>query len=115
MFDIGFLELLLIGILSLLIMGPERLPGAVRSVSLFLARMRRSFDQIKSDIEGEVGIDEIKQQIHNETIMEGLAKTKNELQDGFQEMADDLKPDPDILQDDVENAIKTDADKSSKP
>ncbi len=113
MFDIGFLELLLIGILSLLIMGPERLPGAVRTVTLFISRMRRSFNQIKSEIEREVGADEIKQQIHNETIMESLAKTKSDLQDSFQETADELKPDLDKLQYDVEDIINADKEKST--
>ncbi|ARN74194.1 Sec-independent protein translocase protein TatB [Oceanicoccus sagamiensis] len=113
MFDIGFLELLLIGILSLLIMGPERLPGAVRSATLFISRIRRSFNQIKSEIEREVGADEIKQQIHNETIMESLAKTKSDLQDSFQETAAELKPDLDKLQYDVEDIISADENKST--
>ncbi len=108
MFDIGFLELLLIGVLSLLIMGPERLPGAVRSVTLFVSRMRHSFNQIKSEIEREVGADDIKQQIHNETIMESLAKTKSDLQESFQETADELKPDLDKLQYDIEDIISAD-------
>ena len=113
MFDIGFLELLLIGILALLIMGPERLPGAVRTVTLFLSRMRRSFNQIKSEIEREVGADEIKQQIHNETIMESLAKTKSDLQDSFQHTAEELKPDLDKLQYDVGDVISADTDEKT--
>jgi len=42
MFDIGFAELLLIGVVGLLVLGPERLPGAVRTVSLWVGRLRRS-------------------------------------------------------------------------
>ena len=113
MFDIGFLELLLIGILSLLIMGPERLPTAVRNTTVFLARMRRKFDQIKSDVAQEVGADDIKQEIHNESMMESLAKTRSDLQDSFQAAADELQPDPDIPQYNVENTIKADVDKKN--
>lgn len=111
MFDIGFLELLLIAVLSLFIMGPERLPGAVRTITLFFSRMRRSFDQIKSDIEREVGIDEIKQQVHNEAIMNNLAKTKNQQQDNCQNQTDKLKPAADKLQYDIEDIINSAADK----
>ena len=74
MFDIGFQELLLISVLSLLIMGPERLPGAVRTATLWISRIRNSFQQLKTEIEREVGVDEIKQQIHNDAIMKSLEK-----------------------------------------
>ena len=110
MFDIGFLELLLIAVLSLFIMGPERLPHAVRSITLFFSRMRQSFDQIKSDIEQEVGVDNIKQQVHNETIMKHLAKTKNQ-QDSRQNQADKLTPAADKLQYDIEDIINSATDK----
>ena len=48
MFDIGFAELLLIGVVGLLVVGPEHLPGAVRTVLAWVNRFRRSFDQILS-------------------------------------------------------------------
>ena len=51
MFDIGFAELLIIGVVSLLVIGPERLPGAVRTVSLWLGRFKRSFNEIRQEIE----------------------------------------------------------------
>ncbi len=72
MFDIGFFELLLIGVVSLLVMGPERLPGAIRTTSLWLGRLRRSFNAIKADIEKEIGADEIRRQIHNDGILKEL-------------------------------------------
>ena len=58
MFDIGFAELLLIAIVGLLVIGPEQLPGTIRTISLWLGRLRRSFNEIKSDIEREIGITE---------------------------------------------------------
>ena len=48
MFDIGFAELLLIGVVGLLVVGPEQLPGAVRTVLAWVNRFRRSFDQAAS-------------------------------------------------------------------
>ncbi|WP_101758347.1 Sec-independent protein translocase protein TatB [Oceanicoccus sp. KOV_DT_Chl] len=103
MFDIGFQELLLIGVIALVIMGPERLPGAVRSASMWIARLRRSFQQIKNDIEREIGADDIKQQLHNESIMQSLEQTKSNILD----TANSLKPDMDKLQYDISDIVKS--------
>jgi sec-independent protein translocase protein TatB len=70
MFDIGFTELLLVGIVALLVLGPDRLPGAVRTAGLWIGRIKRSFSAIKADIEREIGADEIRRQLHNEDILE---------------------------------------------
>ncbi|NDH40108.1 MAG: twin-arginine translocase subunit TatB [Gammaproteobacteria bacterium] len=48
MFDIGFAELLLIGVVGLIVVGPEQLPGAVRTTLAWINRFRRSFDQIRT-------------------------------------------------------------------
>lgn len=91
MFDIGFSELILIGVMSLLIMGPERLPGAIRTSSLWIARLRRSFSQIKAEIEREVGADEIKQQIHNETVLKNLTENNSDLIDSAKDFKSDIE------------------------
>lgn len=70
MFDIGFSELLLVGIVALVVLGPERLPGAVRTAGLWIGRIKRSFSAIKAEVEREIGADEIRRQLHNEQILE---------------------------------------------
>ena len=70
MFDIGFAELLLVGLVALLVLGPERLPGAVRTASLWIGRLKRSFSAIKAEVAREIGADEIRRQLHNEQILE---------------------------------------------
>ncbi|ARU90131.1 Sec-independent protein translocase protein TatB [Pseudomonas sp. M30-35] len=70
MFDIGFTELLLCGLVALVVLGPERLPGAVRTAGLWIGRIKRSFNAIKADVEREIGADEIRRQLHNEQILE---------------------------------------------
>ncbi|MDX1370266.1 Sec-independent protein translocase protein TatB [Pseudomonas sp.] len=70
MFDIGFAELLLVGIVALLVLGPERLPGAVRTAGLWIGRLKRSFSTIKAEVEREIGADEIRRQLHNEQILD---------------------------------------------
>ena len=70
MFDIGFSELLLVGLVALLVFGPERLPGAARTAGLWIGRLKRSFNAIKSEVEREIGADEIRRQLHNEQILQ---------------------------------------------
>ena len=79
MFDIGFSEILIVATLTLIIMGPKRLPETVKTVTLWLGRIRNFINSAKVDIENEVGIDEIKKQLHNEKIMNEIEKSKREL------------------------------------
>ncbi|QJD60076.1 twin-arginine translocase subunit TatB [Pseudomonas sp. gcc21] len=78
MFDIGFIEMLVVAIVALLVLGPERLPGAVRTAGLFIGRIKRGFADVRSQVEREIGADEIRQQLHNERIMSGLEKSGNQ-------------------------------------
>ncbi|MBQ76436.1 MAG: twin-arginine translocase subunit TatB [Gammaproteobacteria bacterium] len=81
MFDIGFPELLLVSVVALLVVGPDRLPESIRTLTLWLGRFRRSFANIKQEIENEIGADEIRAQIYNESILEDIAKSKETLED----------------------------------
>ena len=69
MFGITFSELLLVGLVALLVLGPERLPGAARTAGLWVGRLKRSFNAIKQEVEREIGADEIRRQLHNEHIL----------------------------------------------
>jgi len=79
MFDIGFPELLLLGIVMLLVMGPERLPEATRTVIRAIERVRSQAMRIRMDLEREVGADEIRREIHNNEIMRELRETRADL------------------------------------
>ena len=69
MFGISFSELLLVGLVALLVLGPERLPGAARTAGLWVARLKRRFNAITQEVEREIGADEIRRQLHNEHIL----------------------------------------------
>ena len=88
MFDIGFQEILMVSVLALLIMGPERLPGAIRTGSLWLAKIRRSFADMKQEIENEIGLDpdQIKLQLHNEEVLKSIEESKKRFQENLQEL-----------------------------
>ncbi len=81
MFDIGFPELVLIAIVGLLVIGPERLPEALRTLGLWIGRMRRSFTNVKTEIEREIGMDEVRRQLHNEAVMEEMKRIERDVRD----------------------------------
>ena len=81
MFDIGFPELLIISVVALLVIGPDKLPETIRTMSLWMGRFRRSFSKIKQEIETEIGADEIKAQLYNESIMQDIEKSRKTLEE----------------------------------
>ena len=60
MFDIGFFELILIAIVALLVIGPERLPHVARSAGLWVGKLRGFVGSVKADIDQELKADELK-------------------------------------------------------
>ncbi len=72
MLDIGFAELLVVSAVALFVVGPERLPSAIRAISLWLGKVRRGFEEIKADVSRE---------LHNEEVMRALRESRDEVQD----------------------------------
>lgn len=90
MFDIGFTELVIVAIVGLLVIGPERLPGAIRTGAAWLSRIKRGFNDVKREVE---------QELHNDAVMRDLKKTGQQLQQdsasitsGIRDAVDDIKP-----------------------
>ena len=82
MFDIGFAELIVIGVVGLLVIGPERLPGTIRTASLWLNRIRRGFNDIKQ---------EVQQELHNDAVIQDLRKTGERLKQDTENIGQDLQ------------------------
>jgi len=79
MFDIGFAELLIIALVSLIVIGPERLPETVRTVSAWINRFRRSFNDIKREVQLE---------LHNDAVLRDLQKTSSDMRSQLDELKD---------------------------
>ena len=60
MFDVGFSELIVIGIVALVVIGPERLPKVARTAGHLLGRLQRYVNDVKADISREMQLDELK-------------------------------------------------------
>lgn len=80
MFDIGFLELLVIALITLVVMGPERLPEAIKTISLWIGRLKQQLAKTRQDIENEVGMDDIRHQLHNEQVLKDLGEQKDQFE-----------------------------------
>jgi sec-independent protein translocase protein TatB len=60
MFDIGFSELLVIGVVALIVIGPERLPRVARTIGHLMGRMQRYVADVKADINREIELEELR-------------------------------------------------------
>ena len=87
MFDIGFWELLVIGVLALLVLGPERLPGAIRSTISTVRSVRNAATGFKQEVEHQLRVHELH---------ENLKKAE---QQGLNDISPDLKKSVDELKD----------------
>jgi len=76
MFDIGFPELLVILLVGLVVVGPDKLPQLLKSLTKGFRTIRSYLNQTRSQLERSVGMDEIRQDLHNEKIMENLKETQ---------------------------------------
>lgn len=82
MFDIGFAELLVVGVMGLVVLGPEKLPTAARTVGLWIGRIRRSLGSIQREISAELRVDELRRT---------TAVTKEKLDEELGEMSKPFK------------------------
>jgi len=87
MFDVGFWEILLILILALVVIGPERLPGAARKAGYFVGKARRYIEGVRSEVESELDVNEFKRMLHNQEVQ------INELQEQIKSGVNDVKSD----------------------
>ena len=82
--DFGSMELMLIVLVTLLVIGPERLPEVLRTLGLWFGRLSRSFTALKVEVEKEIGMDDVRRQLHNESVMAEMQKIENEVKHSIQ-------------------------------
>lgn len=81
MFDIGFSELLVVAILGLLLIGPEKLPTVARRVGLYVRKLSRAWGQVRSEIERELELEELKQNLESDQLKQQAESIQQEVQD----------------------------------
>lgn len=106
MFDFGLWELILVMVVALLVVGPERLPGLARQVGLWIGKARRFISSVRSDIEREIRSEELKNMLNQQQseiqelkgmLAETHSKVKSEInqaEDLVKTVEDQLESDP---------------------
>ena len=78
------MELMLIVLVTLLVIGPERLPETMRTLGLWIGRLSRSFTAMKVEIEQEIGMDDVRRQLHNESVMAQMKQIEDEVKNSIE-------------------------------
>jgi sec-independent protein translocase protein TatB len=77
MFDIGFSELLVIGVVALIVIGPEKLPRVARTVGHLAGRLQRYVSDVKADINREIELDELRKM--RDSMQQAASKFESEV------------------------------------
>jgi sec-independent protein translocase protein TatB len=104
MFDVGFWELLIIGVVALLVIGPERLPGLARTAGAWLGRAKRFVTDVKSEIDEELRTEELKRILKEQNLSNPTHSILEETKKEFSE-----------IQKEVEQAFEERETSSNKP
>ena|SRR5437016_3954104 len=88
MFDIGFSELLVIGVVALIVIGPEKLPRVARTVGHLLGRMQRYVADVKADINREIELEELRKM--RDSMQKAATDVQSSVDSELHKTADDL-------------------------
>jgi sec-independent protein translocase protein TatB len=103
MFDIGFTELLVIGVVALIVIGPEKLPRMARTVGHLAGRLQRYVSDVKADINREIELDELRKMRDSmqqeaskfeSSVQSELNKTETDLNKSVEAVVGDLPKNP---------------------
>ena len=84
MFDIGFSELFMVMVVALVVIGPERLPSVARKIGGYVGKAKRSFENIKREVESELETEELNKRLAENNILK-------ETKDAVNDIASELK------------------------
>jgi sec-independent protein translocase protein TatB len=96
-FEIGFWELIVVGVVALLVVGPEKLPGLARTAGLWVGKARRMIADVKADVDRELQLEELKQSFRQQaklTDLKDLSEEVKSLREDIRAEFDDPGPPP---------------------
>lgn len=99
MFDVGFWELCLVGLVSLLVIGPEKLPAAARVAGFWVGKTRNMVASVKAEIKQELQAEEMRQIMKEQAsiesefknVLEESASTVDEISSSIKSISDEVK------------------------
>ncbi|WP_019023608.1 MULTISPECIES: Sec-independent protein translocase protein TatB [unclassified Thioalkalivibrio] len=98
MFDIGFWEIIIIVLVALLVVGPERLPGLAREIGRWVGKTRRFVHSVRSDFEQELQTEELRKMLQSQEreirqLKGTMEETEKDLREDLEETEKDLRED----------------------
>jgi sec-independent protein translocase protein TatB len=108
MFDIGFSEILVIAVVALIVIGPERLPGVARTLGHLFGRMQRYVNDVKADIQREMELDELKK------LRQDVEDSARSIEDAARSFETSVTKEVNAAQDEL-RALETLADPAREP
>ncbi|QTF92336.1 Sec-independent protein translocase protein TatB [Halomonas sp. BM-2019] len=90
MFDIGFLELMFIGVVGLLVLGPERLPKAARTLGLWIGKIKRTVSGMQREISAQLEAEELRQKLNEQ--QKKLDESVRQVQRDVESLAEPHRP-----------------------
>ena len=87
MFEVGFAELFLLGVIALLVVGPDKLPGLARTVGVWVGKAQRLVGQVRADIEREVRADELRKAAKEYSPTNVISDMRKEVEDFASEVS----------------------------
>lgn len=91
MFDVGFSELVMVGLIALLVIGPERLPKAARIAGFWIGKARNTIANVKAEIKQELHAEEMRQILQQQSIADELQQMAEETRDTVNDISNNLK------------------------
>ena len=89
MFDFGFWEIAIIGIITLIVVGPEKMPSLARKAGLYFGKFNKFLNKIKSDINEELKVDELKEELSMDQEKISLSEVVEEVQSNIHSLEED--------------------------
>jgi sec-independent protein translocase protein TatB len=80
MFGIDFSELMVCALVALVVIGPKRMPEAVRTTGLWIGRLKRSLHETREQVERQIGLEDVRRQLHTEEMMRTLDDMNEEIE-----------------------------------
>ena len=96
MFDIGFSELVVLGVIGVVVIGPQRLPEVVRTAVITVRKIRRAFSDVRADIERELDLDDMRKILHEADMKAHINKLNQDIMNldkDARELGDNIKTD----------------------
>lgn len=94
MFDIGFWELMVIGVVGLIVIGPDRLPAVARKLGHWVGRTRRFVNNVRQDIDREIRQDELRQALERDASLDEIKTIINDSRFTIEDEINSAKAEP---------------------